>query len=234
MARKTYPEIKYETARVWAAAAAADRANQGNYVSDKTAHMFYERTEDGDIVMADNYTPKMQYARNKEIFKHYLTEQEPTAEDYAAGESVRNYIKTFTLRFLTGKISAFEKDAIAIAEKDEWTSKMYLQLGAVVYYPSMVRKDRIRQEAEQKAAFADHKHIGTIDSRVTIDVEVLKCFYSEKWGTYFVSAIADSGIVRFAFRKALNVGEQLNITGTVKAHDEDGTTKLNRVKINKG
>jgi len=59
----------------------------------------------------------------------------------------------------------------------------------------------------------------------------LKCVYSQKWFTYFVTGITSSDqAVFFSYKQEVAVGNVLNIAGTVKRQDNN-QTQLNRVKV---
>jgi predicted acetyltransferase len=67
--------------------------------------------------------------------------------------------------------------------------------------------------------------------RVTADIEVLKCVYSQKWGVYFVTAITDNDqSIFFSYKQDLTYGSKLSIKGTVKRQDNN-QTQLNRVQV---
>ena len=69
-----------------------------------------------------------------------------------------------------------------------------------------------------------------IGSKVELDIEVVRCNYSNNWDTHFVTAIVDNAVVFFATRNKLELGSKLRIKGKVKAHKED-RTQLSHVKF---
>jgi hypothetical protein len=55
--------------------------------------------------------------------------------------------------------------------------------------------------------------------------------YSEKYNTWFVSAITDTNhSVFFSYRESIEPETQVSIRGTVKRHN-DRSTQLTRVKV---
>ena len=74
-------------------------------------------------------------------------------------------------------------------------------------------------------------YIGAIGDKVTITVEIVRCNFSQKWNTYYATAITSNNeAVFFSIRQPLEVGAQVTVRGTVKAH-KDGSTQLNRVSV---
>jgi len=67
--------------------------------------------------------------------------------------------------------------------------------------------------------------------RVTANIEVLKCVFSQKWNVYFVTAITDKDqSIFFSYKQDVSPGTILSIKGNVKRQDNN-TTQLNRVKV---
>jgi hypothetical protein len=89
----------------------------------------------------------------------------------------------------------------------------------------------VRQSVEQRISFAKGGYISSVGNKVSTSVEVLRCVFSQKWMTNFVTGItSDDQVVFFAYKSELPVGKMFDIYGTVKAQ-RDNTTQLNRVKV---
>jgi hypothetical protein len=66
---------------------------------------------------------------------------------------------------------------------------------------------------------------------VTVQGEVVRCNYSAKWNTFYVTVITDTNHqVFFAYRETLEPGKLVKLRGRVKRH-ADRATQLSRVKI---
>ena len=78
---------------------------------------------------------------------------------------------------------------------------------------------------EKSGALAD-----AVGDKVELDIEVVRCNYSNNWDTHFVTAIVDNAVVFFASRNKLDLGSKLRIKGKVKDHKED-RTQLSHVKV---
>ena len=75
------------------------------------------------------------------------------------------------------------------------------------------------------------EYIGQVKDTVTLNVEIIRCVFSQNWNTWFATAITqDNQAVFFSIRESHDAGTHLTIRGTVKAH-KDGSTQLNRVSI---
>ena len=98
--------------QVWGLAIAADRIN-GGYLK--------EPVYDFEV---DQRNPVKE--ANKAMVKRWLREGDfsaATAEDIERGRTVRHYFNGFLLKELSGKINDFEKQALKIAQKDEFTGR---------------------------------------------------------------------------------------------------------------
>jgi hypothetical protein len=70
-----------------------------------------------------------------------------------------------------------------------------------------------------------------VGDKVTVNVDIVRCVFSQKWNTYYATAVTDKNeTVFFSIREPLNTGTLLTLRGTVKAH-RDGQTQLNRVAV---
>jgi hypothetical protein len=94
-------------------------------------------------------------------------------------------------------------------------------------YERAVKRDNANRKLEQ----ARGGFIGSIGSKVKINVEVVRSVFSQQWGVFFVSGVTpEDQAVFFSYREAIPVGKLIIAEGTVKAH-RDNNTQLNRVKV---
>jgi hypothetical protein len=154
-----------------------------------------------------------------------------TEEDMEQGKKVRAFYQAFTFKILQGKqLNDFDNTAMLIANRDVITSNY--DVAVIASLPSCYERGVKRQTVDQRINFARGGYISTIGAKVAITVEVLKCVYSEKWGTNFVTGINDEDqVVFFAYKNRLEVGKTISIQGTVKSQRNPNTTQLNRVKV---
>ena len=117
-----------------------------------------------------------------------------------------------------------------IANRDVITSTY--DVAVIASLPSSYERGVKQQSVEQRINFARGGYVGSVNSKIQIDnVEVLKCVYSEKWGTNFATCItSEDQVLFFAIKNKLEVGNTISIQGNVKSQ-RDNTTQLNRVKV---
>jgi hypothetical protein len=117
------------------------------------------------------------------------------------------------------------------AVSDKFFPQMHrLELATVACLPNSHQR-ALKRIAEQDRLNQTVGYIGAIGDKVTIDVDIVRCVFSQKWNTYYATGItANNETVFFAIREPLNTGTLLTVQGTVKAH-RDGQTQLNRVRV---
>lgn len=210
MARYTKPQPKvYQADDVWAAACAAQRIN-GAYLK--------ATTEDGKVA-------------NRTLVLDLLADTSKiTDADREQGEDVRRYYKSLTFKLISGDhLSEFDNTALKIAQTDMIFSTY--DIAVITSLPSCSERGRQRDAINNRIKFEGGGFIGTVGSKVTVDLEVLKCNYSQNWGVYYITGMtANKEVVFFGHKNSRNVGEKIRVTGNVKAHRDD-STQLNRVKV---
>jgi len=217
MAKYQKPVLNLVADNVWGAACMAQRIN-GGYVK---LSMLSE---------SDNLLNKIS---NRQMIESLMVDANLiTEEDMAQGKKVRSFFQAFTFKILQGKqLNEFNNTAMLIANRDVITSNY--DVAVIASLPSSYERGVKQQTVEQRINFAHGGYIGTIGKKVTVaNVEVLKCVYSEKWGTNFVTGInSEDQVVFFAYKNQLEVGKTISIQGTVKSQRNPNTTQLNRVKV---
>lgn len=207
------PEIKFQAVDVWAASSQAYAIN-GSYVK---------------YVPMDSDTPKQK--TNRQIVDYLLNNpSEITKQSYKRGEEVRRYFKALTFKILQGKLlNDFQNNAMQIAERDEITSNY--ELSVITSLPATYEKSAKRDEADRKINNAKGGYLGSVGTKVTIDIEVVKKVYSSNYGVYFITGITnDEKVIFFAYKKEIEVNNRVKVKGTIKALRDD-STQLNRVKV---
>ena len=215
MARYQKPVLNFNADDVWSAACAAQRIN-GSYVK---------------MSMLSESDPEMNQLSNRQIVESLLVDTfNITDEDREQGKKVRSFFQAYTFKILQGKrLSEFDNTVMLIANRDVITSAY--DVAVIASLPSSYERGVKRQSVEQRVSFATGGFIGEIGKKVSVTIEVLKCAYSQKWMTNFVTGItSDDQVVFFAYKSELPVGNLFDIYGTVKGQ-RDNTTQLNRVKV---
>jgi hypothetical protein len=201
---------------VWALAVAADRIN-GGYVK-----------EDVYDFNVDQKNPVK--VANKKLVKQWLREGfNPATElDTAEGEACRNYIKGWLMRELSGKITDFERTALKIAQKDEFTTRDMYDFAVVSCLPSSVARDRNHQEIKREV-YHSEQLVGNVGDTIVGDFTVMKSSFSQMYNKFKISGRMGESFVDFWFSKPLE--GSVRIKGKIKNVRGDKTTQLNFVKI---
>jgi len=153
-----------------------------------------------------------------------------TQESRDAGEAMRRYFMGLTFKMIEGKqLSEFMKGAYDAACKSEIKTK--LELAIVASLPATYEKASKRDDVDRRINFARGGSVGDIGEKVTLNIEVLKSVWSQKWNTWYLTGITgEDQVVFFACKESFDIGTFLTITGNVKGH-RDNSTQLNRVKV---
>jgi hypothetical protein len=210
MARYQRPVLNLDASDVWGAACAAQRIN-GAYL---------KTIEEG-----------VNTETNRQIVDNFLANTDLITEaDREQGEAVRKYYKGFTFKILQGKkLNDFDNTAMVIANRDVIESNY--DVAVIASLPSCYERAVKRDNANRKLEQARGGFIGSIGSKVKINVEVVRSVFSQQWGVFFVSGVTpEDQAVFFSYREAIPVGKLIIAEGTVKAH-RDNNTQLNRVKV---
>jgi hypothetical protein len=206
----------FTASHVWALAVAAERINGGYYK---------EPVYDFNV---DQQKPVKE--ANKVLVKKWLREgTNPTTElDIAAGEDCRNYIKTWLMRELSGKITDFERTALKIAQKDEFTNRDMYDFAVVSCLPSSVARDRNHQEIKREV-YHSEQLVGNVGDTIVGEVTVVKSSFSQMYNKFKISGRMGESFIDFWFSKPLE--GSVRIKGKIKNVRGDKTTALNYVKI---
>lgn len=211
MARYIRPS--YNTADVFAAAAAAHRVNGG--------YLKYSETND------EAGTSKI---ANKILIRQFLDgDFDIREQDREVGEKVMQHCRSLTFKLLTDKrLSDFEQNMLSIVEKETVGSNF--DIAIVSSLPAAYERTQIRNTVEVRLRETECLD-GLVGDKVAISAEVVKCYFSDTWGTHFVTAVTDDNKqVFFAYRNKLEVGSNFTAEGKIKSQ-RDNSTQLNYVKM---
>ena len=214
--KRTKEVISYPADIAWGAAVAAQRTN-GAYLKSKEDYL-----PEADVVSR---------RPNREIMRELLEKPEQITEaDRAQGLEVRRQLtNSVTLEALRRELNDFQRTMADICQLEQ-VSGAY-NLAVLASLPSSYERQLTKEHAQSRLARTDNTTVGAINAKVQLDVEVIESRYSQKWATYYITAIdAANRALFFAHRNALPAGKHVAIQGTVKRHT-DASTQLNRVKV---
>jgi hypothetical protein len=218
MARYTRPV--YNTVDVFAAACAAQRIN-GEYLKadDVTYH------DDGH-----EYSHTVNRVANKTLVHQFLKGAlDVRDEDREMGEKVRQHCTGLSFKIITGKtLSEFEQVMLTIADKE--TTDSNYDIAVVASLPASYERAQVRIQQDAMLREKSGTLTNKVGDKVELDIEVVRCNYSNNWDTHFVTATVDNAVVFFASRNKIEIGSNIRIKGKVKAHKED-RTQLSHVKF---
>lgn len=206
--------MQFTADQVWALAVIADRTN-GGYIKEPV----YSRNL--DVVEKEP---------NKTLVKRWLREgsfAQITDSDIEQGRTIRHYFNGLLLKELSGKINDFERQALKIAQKDEFTGRDMLDFAVVSCLPAAMLRDQSRKELDSEIRSSTQLD-AAVGDRVQGEVEVIKSFYSKDYNKYRITAKLGDSYVDFWFGKDLK--GIVGIKGKVKAQRGNNTTQLNFVK----
>lgn len=214
MARYTKKAVKmYSTDLVFSAAATADRINGGEYIK------------------VTDFNPAK--ITNKLLVSQILNgEFEITEDDHTKGNLVRTHFKGLVFKVLKGDVlNEFDAQSLALASSDEMAEN---KTAFVSCLPSAFARAQVRRSVDDRLSDCERKYVGDVGSKVTLSVEIVKCFYSQNYGCHFISGITkDNLAMSFAYSKlpTFKLGDTVNLTGKVKAHRDGFVSQLNYTKI---
>lgn len=211
--RPTAPKPNYKADDVWSAACQAQRIN-GSYVK---------------VAVIDERNLKT----NRKIVEELLADTTKiTQEDREQAEIVRRYFKSITFKIIEGKtISEFMRTAMHVADKDEITS--VYDLATIISLPATYERASKRDSLDNRIKWARGGYVGVVNEHIDLKIEIVKRLWSQKWNTWYLTGITeDDQAVYFAFKRQVEIGDTMCITGKVKSQRET-STQLSHVKEKK-
>ena len=207
--------MQFTADQVWGCAVAADRINGGYIKEPVYSHNL-------DVVEKEP---------NKAIVKRWLRENSfgaVTEADVELGRRVRHYFNGLLLKEISGKINDFEKQALKIAQKEEFTGRDMLDFAVVSCLPAAMLRDQSRKELDSSIRSSTQLN-AAVGDRVQGEIHVVKSYYSKDYNKFRITATLGDSYVDFWFGTALE--GRVGIKAKVKAQRGDNTTQLNFVKI---
>ena len=204
--------------QVWGLAVAADRVNGGYFKED--------------VYVMENECQKRITQANKMMVKQWLREgafTEATEADIEQGREIRHYFNGFLLKELSGKINDFERQALRIAQIEEFTNKNLLEFAIVSCLPSTQRRD-----VDKNALAAEVRNstqlTGQVGDKIQGEIEIVKSYYSQEYNKFRITAKLVDSFVDFWYNTNIDAGSRVSIKAKIKSVRGDNTTQLNFVK----
>lgn len=207
--------------QAWALAVAVDRANGGYHKEAK--YDWNEGTQQSVLVREANKT--MMYRMVESAGTEY------SEADIQAGRELRNALsQELVLAALRGELTGFQKAQQTVVTMTEFSSADRLNLAILAAQPNSQRVSAQRHQAADRLR-GTRPLIDSEGTRVRVTGEVIKCNWSEKWGTFYVTMVTEDGFqIYFANRQSPAIGSTVTAEGAVKRHGQD-STQLNRVRL---
>jgi hypothetical protein len=202
--------------QVWGLAVAADRINGGYFKED--------------VYVIENQCTKRVTQANKAMVKEWLRDgqfTEATQEDLDKGREVRHYFNGFLLKELSGKINDFERQALRLAQIDEFSGRNLFEFAVISCLPSVMVRDRARTDLSREI-YDSEQLTGEVGDTIVGDITVVSNRYSKEYNRHKITARMGESFVDFWYKEAIE-GE-LRIKGKIKQHRDNKTTALNYVK----
>jgi hypothetical protein len=216
--------LSYPTEKVFAAACAALRINEGEYLKE-------------DVLSYDNedvITVKKMANKNlvRQLLKGNIIFGTITEADHEQGVMVRRYYQGFSFKILAGKrLSDFDHGAMTAATSEMVTN--FLEVGIIAYLPVGYNRYKDRVSVEQRLATAQG-YIAKIGDKVKSEIEVVKSYYNRDWNTSYITGLTDENkAVFFSYREDIEIGVRITVSGRVKdtRNDKYEVTQLTRVRV---
>jgi len=208
--------MEFTADQVWGLAVRADTQNQG-YCKEPV----WDYADSGEI--------KLIKQANKVLVKQWLRDNvQPTNLEIELGQQYRAHFKTFTLKALTGQLNDFERQAMKIAAKDQFTGRDMLDFAIVSCLPDVARRDQARTELKREI-YVSEQLLGSVGDAVVGDITVVSSKFNPNFNKFRITARMGESFIDFWFSRA--VEGSVRIKGKIKNVRGDKTTQLNYVKI---
>ena len=204
--------------QVWGLAVAADRINGGYFKED--------------VYVMENQCHKRITQANKLMLKEWLRDgmfTEATEADVERGREVRHFFNGFLLKELSGKINDFERQALKIAQLEEFTNKNLLEFAIVSCLPAAMLREQSRKELDSDIR-SSTQLTGNVGDRIEGDIEVVKCYFSQEYSKFRITAKLVDSFVDFWYNTSMKTGDVVKIKAKIKSIRGNNTTQLNYVK----
>ena len=198
---------------MWAAACTAYRLNNGYYKQPELV---------GDQVVRHTNRDLVEQALANAVLI--------TDADRAMGADCRRHLaSSVTMQALRTELNEWAKVTARVCSLDTITSRY--DMAVITAMPHSYARQLRKESVDARLARCNEGAVGNIGAKIDLNIEVMRSNYSEKFNTWFVSAITDTNYsVFFSYRESIEPETHVAIRGTVKRHN-DRSTQLNSVKV---
>jgi tellurite resistance protein len=198
---------------MWAAACTAYRLNNGYYKQPELV---------GDQVVRPTNRDLVEQALANAVLI--------TDADRAMGADCRRHLaSSVTMQALRTELNEWAKVTARVCSLDTITSRY--DMSVITAMPHSYARQLRKESVDARLARCNEGAVGNIGAKIDLNIEVMRSNYSEKFNTWFVSAITDTNYsVFFSYRESIEPETHVAIRSTVKRHN-DRSTQLNRVKV---
>jgi hypothetical protein len=213
--------MQFTADQVWGAAIAADRINGGYFKEQVWTQPVTDLT--GPMVLVKE--------ANKIMVKDWLRANNfslITAADIDKGRETRHFFNGFLLKELSGKINDFERQALKIAQMEEFTGRNMLEFAIISCLPAAMIREQSKKELSSDIRNSTQLQ-GSVGDKIEGDITVVMSYYSQDYAKFRITARLSDAFVDFWFGKELT--GNVSIKAKIKSQRGDNTTQLNYVKI---
>jgi tellurite resistance protein len=198
---------------LWAAACTAFRINNGYYKQPELI---------GDQVVRHTNRDLVEQALANAVLI--------TDTDRAMGADCRRHLASaVTMQALRTELNEWAKVTARVCSLDTITSRY--DMSVITAMPHSYARQLRKESVDARLARCEEGAVGAKGTKIDLNIEVMRSNYSEKFNTWFVSAVTDTNYsVFFSYRESIEPETHVAIRGTVKRHN-DRNTQLNRVKV---
>jgi len=213
--RRRESDFCYPAEQVWAAACAAFRING--------AYRKYPDIQDGKIVAP----------ANRELVKLYLgidnCEFITEADRQQAAVCQQTLKNSVTMRALKGELDEWSLLIARMTALEDVTTDY--EISVITALPKNYHQIVDRENINSRLAHCADTHVGRVNEVVTVEGEIVRVNYSNRFNTFYTTVItAANQEVFFAYRERLATARRIRICGRIKRH-AGRATQLSRVKL---
>jgi hypothetical protein len=213
--RRKQPDFRYPAERVWAAACAAYRING--------AYRKYPDIQDGKIVAP----------ANRDLVKLYLgmdnCEFITDADRKQAALCQQTLKNSVTMQALRGELDEWSLLVARMTALE--TVETDYEVSVITALPKSYDQIVARENVNSRLAHCDDTFIGKVNELVTLEGEIVRVNYSNRFNTFYTTVItAANQEVFFAYRERLATTRRIRFCGRIKRH-AGRATQLSRVKL---
>jgi hypothetical protein len=213
--RRKEPDFCYSADLVWAAACAAYRIN-GSYRK-------YPDIADGKIVAP----------ANRDLVRLYLgidnCEFITDADRKQATVCQQTLKNSVTMQALQGELDEWNLLVARMTALEKVTTDY--EISVITALPKNYHQIVDRENINSRLAHCDNIAVGRVNEVVTLEGEIVRVNYSNRFNTFYTTVITEANQeVFFAYRERLATTRRIRFCGRIKRH-ADRATQLSRVKL---